>query len=357
MALKLKRTGDTSYLQDHNLLKNTDLKDQHPIAAITGLQESLDDKDKRIDNIETKIENGEIGSGGGIVKPSSLKYVSNLEYEGTKLIKETFTGDINKVVNYTYENDNIIKKSVTKNNNTVEAFYNYDILGNLIKITDNGVGEVIVAGGSSTPGTDRISQQLRIIGDSTYSKITEIINYNGTITSNGLGAILNSELLITNSSNTETLILVVMQGETEITNVNIEPKDTQKYNLGTNSNTTISVKGSAKYEFTINGMSEFGSISDGGEGSADISDLIKRVILLEKNQSILSGNDKSLSDMLSATIDNHHNMENTISEMNMFIKNKHDVSEYSNTNIFESFIDSTNIDQLINCEVADGKVK
>lgn len=52
MALKLVRKGDTSYLQDHNLLKNTNLSDQHPIKAITGLQEALNDTDSRLKKIE-----------------------------------------------------------------------------------------------------------------------------------------------------------------------------------------------------------------------------------------------------------------------------------------------------------------
>lgn len=48
--LKLTREGNTSYLQDHNLLKNLDAKDQHPIKAIEGLREELD-KDQPISHI------------------------------------------------------------------------------------------------------------------------------------------------------------------------------------------------------------------------------------------------------------------------------------------------------------------
>lgn len=49
--LRLNREGDTSYLQDHNLLKNLDAKDQHPIDSIIGLREELD-KVQPISHIE-----------------------------------------------------------------------------------------------------------------------------------------------------------------------------------------------------------------------------------------------------------------------------------------------------------------
>lgn len=63
MGLRLTREGDTSYLQDHFLLKNLELENQHPIKTIIGLEDNLLDKEKRITEIETKIENGEIGGG------------------------------------------------------------------------------------------------------------------------------------------------------------------------------------------------------------------------------------------------------------------------------------------------------
>ncbi|MCC0679978.1 hypothetical protein IC218_06825 [Clostridioides sp. ES-S-0005-03] len=81
MGVRIKRYGKTEYLNDHNQLKNTDIEDQHPIKAITGLNEKLDDIDNNIsinidyirnnrndiDIINKMIENGEIGgSSGGV---------------------------------------------------------------------------------------------------------------------------------------------------------------------------------------------------------------------------------------------------------------------------------------------------
>ncbi|MCC0638972.1 MULTISPECIES: hypothetical protein [unclassified Clostridioides] len=79
MGVRIKRYGKTEYLNDHNQLKNTDIEDQHPIKAITGLNEKLDDIDNNIsiniddirnnrndiDIINKMIENGEIGGGSG----------------------------------------------------------------------------------------------------------------------------------------------------------------------------------------------------------------------------------------------------------------------------------------------------
>ncbi|MCC0628507.1 MULTISPECIES: hypothetical protein [unclassified Clostridioides] len=78
MGVRIKRYGKTEYLNDHNQLKNTDIENQHPIKAITGLNKKLDNIENNIsiniDNIRSNrndidiinkmIENGEIGSGG-----------------------------------------------------------------------------------------------------------------------------------------------------------------------------------------------------------------------------------------------------------------------------------------------------
>ena len=49
--LRLNREGEAGYLQDHNLLKNLDAPDQHPIASIIGLRKELD-KTQPISHIE-----------------------------------------------------------------------------------------------------------------------------------------------------------------------------------------------------------------------------------------------------------------------------------------------------------------
>lgn len=79
MGVRIKRYGKTEYLNDHNQLKNIDIEDQHPIKAITGLNEKLNEIDNNIsinindirsnrndiDIINKMIENGEIGGGSG----------------------------------------------------------------------------------------------------------------------------------------------------------------------------------------------------------------------------------------------------------------------------------------------------
>ena len=45
MAVRLNREYSKNILTDrHNVLKNRDLPDQHPIKAITGLEKTLNDK-------------------------------------------------------------------------------------------------------------------------------------------------------------------------------------------------------------------------------------------------------------------------------------------------------------------------
>lgn len=273
MALKLTRKGDTSYLQDHNLLKNTGLNDQHPINAITGLKETLDNEDKRIKDIETKIESGEIVSGGGTLTPSSLKYTSLLEYNGTKLVKETYTGDVNKVVRYTYDKDNIIKKTVTRNDKVVEASYKYDNNNNLIKVVDNGVDDIYIAG---VGGTSKYISQIDSIN---YSELTEIINYNSISDLNELEVLLSSELLIKGGEGSKSNIIIT-QDKVEVLNVVIPPGEIQKYVLGTSKNIVVYASGSLNYEFTLNGVkrSDGSSSTEGVIDKAEVEKIVNEIL-------------------------------------------------------------------------------
>lgn len=73
------------------------------------------------------------------------KYNAILEYEGTKLVKETHTGDAPKIIEYLYdENDNVIKKTVTKDEVSVSAEYFYDEENRLINILDDGIEEIFL---------------------------------------------------------------------------------------------------------------------------------------------------------------------------------------------------------------------
>ena len=56
MAVRLNREYSKNILTDrHNVLKNRDLPDQHPIKAITGLTEILTETSKKIDGKVDKV--------------------------------------------------------------------------------------------------------------------------------------------------------------------------------------------------------------------------------------------------------------------------------------------------------------
>lgn len=92
--------------------------------------------------LEDKINLGMAGN-GAVLHPH---YNVELEYDGKRVIKEIYTGSVNKVVEYDYDaNDNVIKKTVIKDDVIKIATYLYDLDGNLIEISDNGT-EVPVDG-------------------------------------------------------------------------------------------------------------------------------------------------------------------------------------------------------------------
>ena len=77
-------------------------------------------------------------SAGSILNPScSIKCVYD---DNNKLIQEIYTGDVNKTVSYSYDNnDNIIKKVVVQDDTIKAAYYMYDSNNNIIQIIDEGV--------------------------------------------------------------------------------------------------------------------------------------------------------------------------------------------------------------------------
>lgn len=56
MSIKLIRYGNQSYTSDHEYLTSRDKEDQHPIFAITGLEEKLEIIDNNIKNIGEQLE-------------------------------------------------------------------------------------------------------------------------------------------------------------------------------------------------------------------------------------------------------------------------------------------------------------
>lgn len=304
MALKLVRKGTADQYNDHSRLNNLDLENQHPINVIIGLRDylnkldaedirlkaedirldseikalgtentrldeeikalgiediRLDEEIKELDltlaDIVEKIQNGELGGGGANATVSSLKYTSNLEYEGTKLVKETYVGDINKVVTYNYDaNNNVALKTVARpSGDTVNATYEYDDQNNLVKIIDNGVDDIYISGigGMASCITKK---EVGI----NCPVATEIINVKNIITKEKIVSILNSEILIKNSSTT-TSTLIIEQSGIEILNIEIEAGDIQKYVLGTSKSVVVKVKGIVTYEYTLNGVKDGGN--------------------------------------------------------------------------------------------------
>lgn len=123
MGLKLIREGDTSYLQDHFLLKNLDLENQHPITAIIGLESNLLDKENRITDIENKIENGEIGGGSGSVGDISplVERVKTLEQNIVILNKNNIT--LKEVIYKLLDGLNYLENELIKTKLIVDEYH------------------------------------------------------------------------------------------------------------------------------------------------------------------------------------------------------------------------------------------
>ena len=75
-----------------------------------------------------------------------LKYSVEIEYNASDLIaKETFTGDINKIVEYTYNSNNdVVQKKVTENDKTSICSYIYDGR-KLVRVVDEGTEKIAIA--------------------------------------------------------------------------------------------------------------------------------------------------------------------------------------------------------------------
>ena len=73
---------------------------------------------------------------GSVVKPM---HNVDIVYSNGKVIREEYTGNINKTIHYEYDsNDNISKKTVVQDNIVKSANYIYDTNGTLIRIEDDG---------------------------------------------------------------------------------------------------------------------------------------------------------------------------------------------------------------------------
>lgn len=81
-------------------------------------------------------------------------YTSEIVYDAKgNIIKQTYTGDINKTVEFTYSPYNdILTKTVTENNVSKTATYVYDSNRRLIKIIDEGTDKIAIVFPSETVG-------------------------------------------------------------------------------------------------------------------------------------------------------------------------------------------------------------
>ena len=107
--LKIKRYGETIYLQDHNALKNLNSENQHPIKAITGLEEAL--KAKKVigditgleDALKSKFEVPDKGIPLSLLEDGVISKTFFKEFDKAyrEVIKELENKDssIDKIVN------------------------------------------------------------------------------------------------------------------------------------------------------------------------------------------------------------------------------------------------------------------
>lgn len=86
-----------------------------------------------------------------------LRYNSNIEYEDGKLVKEIYTGDVEKIVEYKYDGRLITEKIVTDSFGTKKSIYTYDNYNRLISITDEGTENSMSAGVIGMPIRHNVS--------------------------------------------------------------------------------------------------------------------------------------------------------------------------------------------------------
>lgn len=118
-----------------------------------------------------KLESELYMASGAYYKPAHD--IQLLYDDNNRVIKEIYTGNVNKIIDYEYDlNDNVIKKTVTQNNVIKFANYQYDANNKLIVIQD---------GGTDIPldGTRARAYDLELTYDGNYRVLVE--TYTGDI--------------------------------------------------------------------------------------------------------------------------------------------------------------------------------
>jgi RHS Repeat len=101
-------------------------------------------------------------SGGGPTAIEGIKYSMQREFNSLGLVvKETYTGDEEKTIEYFYdENDRIAEKRTTRDGVVASALYTYDDSGNLTEVKDNGTEIMAFGGGGSLSADEPIPAEM-----------------------------------------------------------------------------------------------------------------------------------------------------------------------------------------------------
>lgn len=242
MAFKIKKRGEFVNQNEHNHLKNLELSDQHPITSIINLKNILNNIDIDIKDINKKIElNNEV------YNLSRPRFKKEVKYDiNGNVSSETYSGNINKTIEYQYnDNNQLIKKTVIRNNGkTFESNYVYDLNGKLVEVIDNGTQEEYIhrAGG--------IASYISIKDQLSASDPLMIVDMNQVFSDNDMATIINSEFFIQNLSSSVSRF-TIKKGDAVIVESSVDSASVQKYILGVDKDIQIYVTGNIKFEVIV----------------------------------------------------------------------------------------------------------
>jgi YD repeat-containing protein len=118
----------------------------------------------------------------GVIKLEPTSYRKELEYNTDgKVTKETYTGGVNKVINYEYDTKgNVTKQTTVRDGQNFVTTYNYDANGNITSVDDGGSEIAVLSTSSGTlKGIKPITYHLELVYNSDGSIGKEI--YTGDI--------------------------------------------------------------------------------------------------------------------------------------------------------------------------------
>lgn len=135
MAIRIIRKGVASVSNDHNLLINRSIADQHPISSISGLQSELDSKAAGSQDVINKLLD-RISTLEGLEDCIDDDYVISYEYDDNNVLvgQNIVSSNNNKNVSFTYDGENIVKEVVTSIDKVITRVYQYDTNGNITSI-------------------------------------------------------------------------------------------------------------------------------------------------------------------------------------------------------------------------------